>query len=225
MHTSVLFNFLLDDSLTNVKQLKLIMTQNPKQSKLLVDDFTSNHNNKNLLQREYSQSFKISSGYSLSDSRSNNILKSYEDTSTNVFTFNQHTPVISFTHDIASSNIFSFSYTIGYQKSNIELNRQKFSENKIALFVNPRLTTYRNNRIETYSQLKIGLVLDDKNTSDIKSLSVRYLLSPKLKFYTGFTPIGISFNLSKTVAINFEWSIWSYESFNFGIKYNFNKRN
>lgn len=211
---------------SNKIELQHLMAYTTKQSKSLLNEYYSYgyiSNHKSIPQREYMQSFKISSGYSLYNTRSNIILKSYQDTSSNVFTFKQSSPIVSFTHNISKSNIFSFSYTLGYQRSVIEMNRKKFSSNKFLAFVNPRLTTMRKKRFETYFQLKIGVIYDDKKINDIKSSAIRYYLPPNFKLYTGFTPLGVTYNLSSNANLNFEWSVWSFETFSFGIKYNFKK--
>ena len=90
-------------------------------------------------------------------------------------------------------------------------------------FLNPRLTTFRNQKFETYFQLKVGVVYDDKKMDNIKSNTIYYLLPPNIKIYTGFTPFGLSYNVSNNIDVNFEWSLWSYETFNLGLKYNFKK--
>lgn len=103
------------------------------------------------------------------------------------------------------------------------MNRTKFGANKFLTFINPRLITSRNKWLETYFKLKVGIIYDDKNLKSIKSNTICYLIPTNLKVYTGFTPLGVSMKLSQHVKINFEWSLWSYETINFGIKYNFKK--
>ena len=66
---------------------------------------------------------------------------------------------------------------------------------------------------------------DDKDYSKIKSNTIRFLLPSNFQVYTGFTPLGLSVKVSKHIDINAEWSVWSYEAFNFGVKYNFDKLN
>ena len=202
------------------------MVNTDKESKLILTeyyDFGYIQIKKTLQERAYMKSFKISTGYSLGNTRSNYILKSYQDTTSNVFTFNQSLPVISFTYEIAASSRFSMSYSFSYHKSDIEMNRESFGSNKFILFVKPCLTTFRKNRFEGYFQLKIGAIYDDKKLINIESNTIRYLIPANFKIYTGFTPLGINFNASKTIDVNFEWSLWSYETFSFGLKYNFCK--
>ena len=200
------------------------MIYNNLQSKQLLNDYYTFgyvKTKQDKPNREYPQSLKLSNGYSLVNTRSNIILKSYQDTSSNVFTFNQSTPIISFTHGLTTNSIFSLSYTIGYQKSEISMNKTKFASNKFVAFINPSLTIFRNSKIETYFQLKVGAVYDDKKMDRIESITIAYLLPGNLKFYTGFTPLGISVSLSNKIDFNFEWSLWSYETFGLGLKYNF----
>lgn len=211
---------------TNLYTLKHKMIGTTLQSAIRLKEYYKYgfvSNQKSIHNREFSQSLSFNNGYSCLNTRSNSVLKAYQDTSSNVFSINQSSPIISITHNISFSDIFSISYTLGYQRSLIRMNRTKFGANKFLAFINPRLTTSRNRRIETYFQLKVGLIYDDKNLKSIKSNTICYLIPTNFKIYTGFTPLGVSMKLNQQINLNLEWSLWSYETINIGLKYNFKK--
>ena len=135
----------------------------------------------------------------------------------------QPSPVLTFTHNIALSNVFSISYSLGFQKSKLDLNRNEFSNLKVFAFINPRLITLTRKRFSFYSQLKIGVVYEDLKVDLLKSNAMTYFLPPHFKVYTGFTPIGLLFKLTDRLNLNSELSIWSFESINIGLNYSFNK--
>lgn len=207
-------------------ELKQKMSFDKKNISILKSElfqFSDFEQNKKITTRKYLQSISITNGYSASTNRSINYLTVYSDTSNNVITMYQPSPVISFTHNIALSNIFSLSYSLGYQKSKLDFNRKEFSNFKFFAFINPRLITLTRKRISFYSQLKIGIVYEDLQVELLKSRAMTYFLPPHFKVYTGFTPFGLMIKLTDRLNLNSELSIWSFESINIGLNYSFSK--
>ena len=178
---------------------------------------------KSLSSRPYLQSITLSSGYSASSERSNQYLKIYSDTSRNTMSINKSSPVLTFSHDIALGNIFSLSYSLGYQQMDIDFNRSKYSSFKVFFFINPRLVLFNKKRLSGYSKLNIGVVYEDAKVEMLSSSAMTYFMPPHYKIYTGFTPIGLSLKLSNQLSLNSELSLWSFESINIGLKYSFRK--
>jgi len=136
----------------------------------------------------------------------------------NTFDYQDFSPIFSFAHEIYLENIFSLAYSIGYSKNEIRMNSELIQTFQGNLFVHPKLNYYRSKFVEAYFQLNIGLEYNNMDKTNIKNEGLKRNLTPTFKLFTGVTPIGLNFKLSKQVWFNVDVSILSYERISCGLK-------
>lgn len=171
----------------------------------------------------FHQTAKVSFGYSSQMIRQNNALLhpyqegKYSTTSTWL------QPQFRLTHELYLGRLFSLAYSVGGGSNQTFVGEEQLSRFNLMAFAHPKLNYFRTKHVEGYIKLNVGMVYNDMNKELIDSESLRSQLSPNLKLYTGFTPIGLNVRLTEQLWMNSELSLWSFETFSVGLKYKFKK--
>jgi len=173
--------------------------------------------------KAFNHAFGFSTSYSMMTHRTNLLLANYDDTSSLRFEGLNVTPSFSFSQEFYFDKTFSLSYSLGYMKNNLAIGGKVLNSKHAYLFVRPRLNVYKCQWLQAYVQINLGLVYNDFDMTKIESEIVARQLPPNLKFYTGFTPIGLNFRLSDRIWTSLECSLWSFETVNVGIKFKLGK--
>lgn len=166
----------------------------------------------------YNHSFKLTSGASLKTVRMNNSMANYNDTSEHQFTVNGHSPIFSFTHEMAVDSTFGFSYTLGYSNSNILFDNEYYGTREFFISVNPHVFISRSYNFETFCRLKIGVSYSDNRLSENPSEMLKRIYVTGFQMFTGVA-FGVNYLFSDQLALSAELSLWSPETLNLGISY------
>mgnify|MGYP001575836733 CR=1 FL=1 len=145
----------------------------------------------------------------------------YNDTSEHQFAINGHSPIMTFTHEMALDSSFGLSYTLGFSNSDIYFDNKYFGTKLFFVSINPQLFLTRRYNFEYYIKLRIGVSYYDNRLDQIPSAILRRIYPTKFQVFTGFTIAGINYLISDHFALNAELSIWSPETLNFGLSYRF----
>ncbi len=170
----------------------------------------------------YNRTYKLNIGYSLNTMRENTFMQAYSDTSEHQFSKFESSPLISFSEDFVLDNLFSFSYTLGYQQNRTRYDYVEYKADLMMVSINPQLRVFYKYGIEYYVKLKLGYAYRNIN-EDILPDQIARLLPPKHQVFTGVTLAGINVFASPHWGANVELSLWSPETVNFGLTYRFLK--
>jgi len=168
----------------------------------------------------YNHAFIFTSGASINTMRMNNSMSNYNDTSEHQFTVNGHSPIFSFTYEMAVDSTFGLSYTIGYSNSNILFDNKYYGTRQFFLSVNPQVFISRSYNFETYFRLKIGVAYLDNRLSENPSEILKRVYQTGFHMFTGIA-FGVNYLVSDHLALSAALSLWSPETVNFGISYRF----
>jgi hypothetical protein len=174
-------------------------------------------------EKAFNHAFGFSTSYSMMTHRTNLILADYAATSHARVEGLNVTPSFSFSQEFYFDRTFSLGYSLGYMKNNLTMSGEVLNSKHAYLFVRPKLNVYKCDWFEGYVQFNLGLVYNDFDMKKIQLESVTRQLPPNVKFYTGFTPVGLNFRLTERIWTSFEYSLWSFETLNVGVKFKLGK--
>ena len=172
---------------------------------------------------KYCQSIRLSSGISFQAMKTNMVLRNYADTSDQEIENDLCSPLLNISHSLQVGNRLLFEYQFSYGQNKIELNRNSLSTHVMSLFLKPTLDLVRKPKFSCFIALNFGVVYNDIKVHKIIDECLSRLMSPTYKLYTGFSPIGLRFNISSQMQISSNISFWSYETFSIGLQYKFCK--
>lgn len=171
----------------------------------------------------FRQTLTLSVGYSSIQQTTNKFIAYRQGEDEFSFGANYQQPLFKFKHEIYWGPIFSTAYSVGYGSNKVYMNDQQIASKNIMAFVHPKLNYFRSTKVEAYFQLNVGLVYNDMDISSITNETIARNVPSNFKMYTGFTPLGLNFLINERIALNTEFSLWSFETVSVGLKYKFNR--